>query len=1266
MPKVPRSVLKSFFETGDRPSQSNFESLIDSMLHYSEDRSRFGLRSYDSTFTYAIGDTTIFAGSIYQCVMQTTGPFDPMRWQQMVALGSVVYVGAWNAATNSPTIQSGVGSKGHYYVVSANGATAVDGVNSWMVGDWIIYNGSTWEKVDNTDDVSAVDVTFSPSGDITSLNVQAAIVELAQDTAAALDGKVDKLPATAGGNLVEADGDGNLSDTGLSISDFLSKENTEPYTPLEIHNPATKKYVDDGDENKVNKLIPTVPGNVIALEADGELRDTGVHINTVITTANTAADIPFSNGAFLSTNVQNAIVELNNNTANNLQLKMDLASPSTAGHFASLSTLGNVVDSGLAQNDLLTKNNNSTYTPTGDYNPATKKYVDDATAAKANKTIPLEVGAIATLDSNGNLLDSGVTTADFLSASTSATQIPFTPNGNTTATNVQAAIVEVRNDLDSSKADKVGASIAGNLAGLNASGNLTDSGIAATNILAKDNNTSYTPTANFNPATKKYVDDADTRKTDKVITAIAGNLAGLNASGNLTDSGIAATNILAKDNNTSYTPTANFNPATKKYVDDVDVTKADKVLSATDGHFAALTASGNLRNGGYGPTDFLDKNNGIPYTPATDFNPATKKYVDDSDAGKADKIIPALSGNIAALNASGNLVDSGYTAADFLGGSSNASQVPFTPTPNVTSTDVQSAVDEVAQDLVSGLAGKANKVTGATLGNFAALNSSGNLTDSNFSPDDYLHKTNTEAFDPTAPFHPSTKKYVDDTTSPKADKVIPSAVGNIAVLSASGNLTDSGVTYTNFLTTSSTASNIPFTPNGDIVATNTQNAIVEVRNDTDTKLGAKMNLVAGAATGNIATLNASGQAIDSGLSPASFLTSTPPASGVAFTPNGDIAATNVQNAIVEVRNETDIKLSGKMDRVEVVINGNIAILNGSGQALDSGFRPSSFMASNANASTIPFTPNGDIAASNIQNAIVEVRDETDTKLASKMGLVAAATAGHFATLNASGQVIDSGLDPSSFLTSTPPASSVTFTPNGDIVATNVQNAIVEVRNDTDAKLSVKMGIVETAVIGNIPVFIANGQTQDSGLRPSNFMSASANASNIPFTPNGDIASTNTQAAVVELRDDTDIKLALLRRQTMAFTFAANIVFPSATVTLTFVRMGSQMLIPAASSSFLGTNSITAVMVMIYSTTVNNLTGEAGLMDITTSSTVAAINGSTVAMPATASTNTFTTIVSPEFTLPAGAKVYSPLYRKTVALTGSFNVQSVALILKYNL
>lgn len=64
------------------------------------------------------------------------------------AIGAVNYAGTWNASTNTPALASGVGTKGAYYVVSVAGSTNIDGNNIWGVGDWIVFNGSVWQRVD--------------------------------------------------------------------------------------------------------------------------------------------------------------------------------------------------------------------------------------------------------------------------------------------------------------------------------------------------------------------------------------------------------------------------------------------------------------------------------------------------------------------------------------------------------------------------------------------------------------------------------------------------------------------------------------------------------------------------------------------------------------------------------------------------------------------------------------------------------------------------------------------------------------------------------------------------------------------------------------------------------------------------------------------------------------------------------------------------------------------------------------------------------------
>ncbi len=72
------------------------------------------------------------------------------------AIGALVFKGAWNALTNTPTLTSSVGNQGDYYVVSVAGNTNLNGITDWQLGDWAIFNGSVWQKVDNTDAVISV------------------------------------------------------------------------------------------------------------------------------------------------------------------------------------------------------------------------------------------------------------------------------------------------------------------------------------------------------------------------------------------------------------------------------------------------------------------------------------------------------------------------------------------------------------------------------------------------------------------------------------------------------------------------------------------------------------------------------------------------------------------------------------------------------------------------------------------------------------------------------------------------------------------------------------------------------------------------------------------------------------------------------------------------------------------------------------------------------------------------------------------------------
>lgn len=73
-----------------------------------------------------------------------------------IAGGGLSYQGTWNASTNSPTLASSTGTNGYYYIVSTSGSTNLDGITDWVVGDWLLFNGTVWQKIDQSNLVTSV------------------------------------------------------------------------------------------------------------------------------------------------------------------------------------------------------------------------------------------------------------------------------------------------------------------------------------------------------------------------------------------------------------------------------------------------------------------------------------------------------------------------------------------------------------------------------------------------------------------------------------------------------------------------------------------------------------------------------------------------------------------------------------------------------------------------------------------------------------------------------------------------------------------------------------------------------------------------------------------------------------------------------------------------------------------------------------------------------------------------------------------------------
>lgn len=184
-------------------------------------------------------------------------------------VGGLEYKGSWNASTNTPTLASGVGTNGNYYVVSVAGATNLDGITDWQIGDWAIFNGTAWQKIDQTNLVASVNgqvgVVVLTASDVGAQPADAQLTDIAGLTPA--DGAfivgdgtnfITETGSTARTSLGAAASGANSDITsmtgvsgGISTPDFIQFDTTPetvPTTPGAL-------YWDAADGNQTLSLV---------------------------------------------------------------------------------------------------------------------------------------------------------------------------------------------------------------------------------------------------------------------------------------------------------------------------------------------------------------------------------------------------------------------------------------------------------------------------------------------------------------------------------------------------------------------------------------------------------------------------------------------------------------------------------------------------------------------------------------------------------------------------------------------------------------------------------------------------------------------------------------------------------------------------------------------------------------------------------------------------------------------------------------------------
>lgn len=153
--------------------------------------------------------------------------------------GGLSYQGTWNASTNTPTLASSTGTNGYYYIVATAGSTNLNGITDWQVGDWLLFNGTVWQKIDQSETLQFVtsadaSVTVTTTGSTADLAVYSSprvIAQVRNETGATLSKGTVVYISGASGNKATvskalATGDSTSAQTfGLIFADISNNNN---------------------------------------------------------------------------------------------------------------------------------------------------------------------------------------------------------------------------------------------------------------------------------------------------------------------------------------------------------------------------------------------------------------------------------------------------------------------------------------------------------------------------------------------------------------------------------------------------------------------------------------------------------------------------------------------------------------------------------------------------------------------------------------------------------------------------------------------------------------------------------------------------------------------------------------------------------------------------------------------------------------------------------------------------------------------------------
>jgi glutamine amidotransferase-like uncharacterized protein len=970
--------------------------------------------------------------------------------------------------------------------------------------------------------------------------------------------------------LLMPDANGNLVDSGITpafisaccqetadarigVSNALMKSDI-----VDTSTSATKLYSSSKIDATYQKKTTAPANSLLMPDVNGNLVDSGLTPTAIQACCTQAV------GAATNSLLKTDIVDTSTSTdklysSSKIDATYSKKTTAPANSLLMPDASGNLVDSGLtpagiqacctqavnaATNSLLKTDIIDTSTSTD------KLYSSSKIDATYQKKTTAPANTLLMPDSNGNLVDSGITPA-FISACCQQTTNATTAVANALLksdivdTSTSATKLYSSSKIDATYQKKTTAP-ANAILVPDANGNLVDSGLTPTAIQAcctqavsaATNSLLKTDIVDTSTATDKLYSSAKIDATyTKKTTAPANSLLMPDANGNLVDSGLTPTAIQAcctqavsaSTNSLLKTDIVDTSTSTTKLYSSskIDATYAKKTTAPANS-LLMPDASGNLVDSGLTPAGIQAcctqaasaAANSLLKTDIIDTSTSTTKLYSSSkiDATYQKKTTAPVNA-LLMPDASGNLVDSGLTPTAI---QACCTQAVSAATNSLLKTDiVDTSTSATKLYSSSKIDATYQKKTTAPANALLMPDASGNLVDSGLTPT-FINACCTQASNAlTASTNALVKTDIVDTStsatklysSTKIDatyqKKTTAPANSILMPDASGNLVDSGLTKTSIEACCTQAANAATNSllKTDIVDTSTSATKLYSSSKIDATYQKKTTAPANA----LLMPDANGNLVDSGLTPTFINACCTQASNALATSNNSLLKTDIVDTSTSA---TKLYSSSKIDATyqkKTTAPANAILTpDASGNLVDSGLTKTSIEACCAQAANA--ATNSLLKTDIVDTSTSATKLYSSSKIDATFQKKTTAPAKALLMPDASGNLVDSGLTPTFINACCTQASNALAASNNSLLKTDiVDTSTSATKLYSSSKIDATYQKKTTAPANALLMPDASGNLVDSGLTPTFINACCTQASNA-------LAATNNVLLKSDIKD----------------------------------------------------------------------------------------------------------------------------------------------------